>query len=628
MARRTAAAVVRREIGGIPAYVIRQPGPVRAALIFRVGRADESVPTAGLTHLVEHLALFPFGQQNYGFNGQVDPIGTVFWVEGTTEQVRLHLEQLCRNIADLPLGRLSTEARILVDEASRRSATVADHHGWLRYGVEGVGLTYLREFALLSPDAGAVHGWARTHFSRDNASLVWQGPDPPDLELQLGTGSREPTPDPLDLIRGRVWATGFEDTIGLSFSVQRTSSAAIGQRILARRLQQIVRFDHGVSYGINRVYQPLSSTTALSSIWAGAQRTDVPQMLDAILLAESSFAANGPTNDEIQSDREAQRVELGRPEARIGEAFRTAMQELLGAPPETFEDLEREAALVTVADIQGAYKQAAARAVLTVPQGVSRTGDFARYPELIGGRLTGRHFLNADEPRFAFGRQQRPDLVVGDEGVAILAPRGTGIRIKFSEIAGLVVSPAGAVRLIHSNGSDIFVVPEEWRHGREAVALIESSVPVGKAVRLPAPDGPLTHQKRPRPKWKSGLLALEIFALVAAILAVVESTTLLDYAASLSDVIANNGPIVWSRLAAALIVFAALSLLWVGVVARRGLPSAWMAGSFASVALLVGSLIALFVGYEPSLALTTGSVGLGLHWYLVWSRRKVAQVPR
>ena len=48
----------RTTIDGIP--VILAPGRdprVTAGLAFRVGWADETLPTRGITHLVEHLAL-------------------------------------------------------------------------------------------------------------------------------------------------------------------------------------------------------------------------------------------------------------------------------------------------------------------------------------------------------------------------------------------------------------------------------------------------------------------------------------------------------------------------------------------------------------------------------------------
>src|SRR5260370_38486146 len=69
-------------VGGVPLYTVEAPGPRRAVLAFRVGRADETLAWAGLTHLVDYLALVSFKEQPYGYVGQVEAAGTLFSVEG------------------------------------------------------------------------------------------------------------------------------------------------------------------------------------------------------------------------------------------------------------------------------------------------------------------------------------------------------------------------------------------------------------------------------------------------------------------------------------------------------------------------------------------------------------------
>ena len=47
----------REERCGNPYMWAETPPPARAALMFRVGVIDETLPTSGITHLIEHLAL-------------------------------------------------------------------------------------------------------------------------------------------------------------------------------------------------------------------------------------------------------------------------------------------------------------------------------------------------------------------------------------------------------------------------------------------------------------------------------------------------------------------------------------------------------------------------------------------
>jgi hypothetical protein len=57
--------VQRTTVAGVPAWWAPADGPVTATLMFRTGHADETLANAGITHLVEHLALFPLGRCDY-----------------------------------------------------------------------------------------------------------------------------------------------------------------------------------------------------------------------------------------------------------------------------------------------------------------------------------------------------------------------------------------------------------------------------------------------------------------------------------------------------------------------------------------------------------------------------------
>jgi hypothetical protein len=103
-------------------------GPFRACLLFRVGRADETLATGGITHLIEHLALFGVGRPCYGFNGCVEPGRTSFVVSGDEAEVSDHLAAVTTALGRLPFERLATEVRVLRTEAAgrgRESSTIS-----------------------------------------------------------------------------------------------------------------------------------------------------------------------------------------------------------------------------------------------------------------------------------------------------------------------------------------------------------------------------------------------------------------------------------------------------------------------------------------------------------------------
>ena len=63
--------VERTDVDGLPVFWAPAPGVFRATLMFRVGIADEAPATRGITHLVEHLAMFGSTARTYEANGFV-----------------------------------------------------------------------------------------------------------------------------------------------------------------------------------------------------------------------------------------------------------------------------------------------------------------------------------------------------------------------------------------------------------------------------------------------------------------------------------------------------------------------------------------------------------------------------
>src|SRR3712207_7380070 len=80
-------AIQRTTVDGVPVFwAPLDAWPQRVELVFRVGVADEPLPMRGASHLVEHLALFPFGQPAFGFNGVVGATATSFRADGTWDE--------------------------------------------------------------------------------------------------------------------------------------------------------------------------------------------------------------------------------------------------------------------------------------------------------------------------------------------------------------------------------------------------------------------------------------------------------------------------------------------------------------------------------------------------------------
>src|SRR5439155_980562 len=103
-------------VDGVPVFWLEVPAPLRAMLVFRVGQVDETLPTHGITHLVEHLAMYPLMQNLEAanrINARVEPFRTRFMASGTPEEIATFLADVTTSLTNLPLDRLENEKKVL-----------------------------------------------------------------------------------------------------------------------------------------------------------------------------------------------------------------------------------------------------------------------------------------------------------------------------------------------------------------------------------------------------------------------------------------------------------------------------------------------------------------------------------
>src|SRR2546430_6864243 len=121
---------------------------MRASLWFRAGLADESLPTRGWLHLLEHLALHGRDSLRAPINGQVSMLPTSFDVEGDPDDIAAFPQHVCRWLTAPDFSDLEHERRVLpAESATRASGSLGLHLLW-RYGAQGPGLAGYNEFGL------------------------------------------------------------------------------------------------------------------------------------------------------------------------------------------------------------------------------------------------------------------------------------------------------------------------------------------------------------------------------------------------------------------------------------------------------------------------------------------------
>jgi zinc protease len=513
--------VERAVVGGVPVFVVDGPAPARCAVMFRVGRSDETLPRAGITHLVEHLALFGIGEVQYSCNGFVDGLRTVFHAEGSEEECIDFLGAVTRSLGDLPEARVVREREILAAEAAGRGSGIVDELLCYRFGPRGLGLIGYPEHGLRWLDPPTVDWWRRQAFHAGNAAVWVCGVDPDRLTLALEPGPRRAVP-PVDPVETELpaWFTPRSAGVSLSMVASRTVALSAGLRIAQKRLHKRLRTDMALVYHVEVGAQLLGPDQVHVAVVCDPLHDNAPAARLALETELRTLAESGPTESELELDRRAGERAATRPEA-VALAYADAMahDELLGAPARTPAERVDEADAVTARDVARAMGGALDTALWAVPQGAD-----PRNTRVVAGWSP--TVVNGTPLPSAAGATHPTDtLVLSGEGITRTTPHGA-VTVRFDECAATLFWGDGTRTLFGSDGFILQVKPWEWKGGEQAVRLIDERtdvyrrVPMGPGDGPPAPVAPAAQAKQPNPHVRKAVF-ITIGAVCSLLAAVV-----------------------------------------------------------------------------------------------------------
>lgn len=489
--------VVRTEVDGVPVFWTEgKPGDEhRAALVFRVGRADESLARGGLSHLVEHLALHAIGEADSHFNGAVDATTTMFVTHGKPDDVAKFLTSVCDSLRALPMERLEDEKKILETEAQQRDAGLAGQLLLWRYGAASYGLQAYDEHGLATYTADDVQEWVARWFTRQNAAVALVGGPPPEgLRLVLPEGERRPVPEATSALPQlpAYFQTSIKG-VALSGIVERSTAATVYVEALGRRLHRVLRRDGALSYTTNVDYSPRTGDTAQIVAYADGLAEARPELAERFL-AELDRIADEPMDaEEFAEMVAAVRKPLTSDEYKASRSITHCMAELLGRPHRTTDDLLAELDALKPQDVQDVGRAVLDTALLMLPHGQEPQGArFHPAPTASVVAVEGRVHTRYGEPQAG--------LIVGPDGATALSGSSMAT-VRFDRCGAVLAWPDGARLLTGLDGFTVGIEPTLWDGGAEAVAAIDRHVPAGLVVPMPArpaenipapPDGAVT----------------------------------------------------------------------------------------------------------------------------------------
>ena len=490
----------RIEIDGVPVFTAPGPERVTAALVFGVGIRDETFATAGVTHLVEHLAMGTLPKSHLQCNAMVDVDLTVFYATGRPDAVRGFLDAICRAISDLPTERIALEIGVLqAENCAGAHPTVAALLG-ARYGIRGPGLTVAAQGA--GPQyltADVVRNHARTWFVRDNAVLWWHGALPEDLTLALPSGPRpvRPAPEPR-WQQGPFWAQGpvFDGAGLLLEGAPRDPALAVGVKVLEERLGDIARHARGLSYSAGVEFVNTAPDRRDIALYVDAREGQAGEVGRILWEQFWTLSGQGPSAEEIAHVVAGLEEELDADEDDFvrGELAGAAFGEVNEVP-----FLPARAALdawrtVTPQKVTAALHAARERAIVVLPEGVRLMTalDAAVQQHFCGivPQVPDGVVFRPSVLKRTVSRRPRMELIVSDAGLAHRDEDGDLHFVPWADVETVVPNEGDEGFAVVGRNLCLFpVFPELF--GRKACEAVRARIPasrwLGQAAHVQPP---------------------------------------------------------------------------------------------------------------------------------------------
>lgn len=494
------------EIDGVPVVHVDDPGPLRAMLLFRVGKSDETLTLNGITHLVEHLALFTLGQQPHYQNGSVRTSVTSFETVGEPHEVMTFLAGVCASLSDLPVGRLEAEVRVLETEATRRPVTAVSALFAWRYGPAGPGLWPYDENATRTVTVDDLRAWVANAFTRDNAVLLLSGAPPDDLRLPLPRGRRIPVEPLRDVLPTTPswFRHGFSDVIAVA-PVRRSPAAVAYSYCLQAELVAALRFELGVAYSPQVTYDPYDVDTALLILSTDPHPEHVQKVAEVLSGLVRSLATEGPSDERFDEYIGMARRSLASAEAALGRAHSEALEMLMAGTVTPLEVHLAELDALTRDDIRDVAAVVRARLVYGLPADTELPDEsVVAAPEWsLGSPVSGRRFAPVGA-----AWNDPTAMVTSPHGISLVRSDGNHATVMYATCRAMLTWPDGARRLYAADGISVVIEPTLWQDGQELVSAVDrgaSAVMVPMPPRadedIPTPSGPagaVDGDRRPR----------------------------------------------------------------------------------------------------------------------------------
>ncbi len=476
------------ETDGVPTlWAPSTDGICTATLLFRVGRADEQLASAGLTHLVEHLAFAPDAASAITVNGGVSDTYTGFSARGGEADVRAFIERICAALAAPPVDRLSHEKRVIQTEQGSQ--------GWfppwtataMRFGATGWGTLAYEQFGLYRVSEDDVRDWARRAFCKENAILFVSSAERPDLTVAPLVSGRPmpwPVPQHIDGLELPAFARGGSRHVVLSMECDDHHAIGTTLRLVRTAAEQHLRHGLGLSYAIAQFATAIGPGRVLGFLWADCMPEQAAAVSEGLWSVLDRVAGEGPTEEELRHELRKNRARLDDPGVAHGALGYAASSHLAGVPVE--ESLRRfaESLTVTAADVQAAARALRDSTLVVAPCAPPAAFEsFHPYPWFSRAALPGT-------PLRPSGPDAPGEMLVSETSVAVRLPSGAAVNVPFCECEAVLRWRNGDLVFINRRADHLPMLVRDWRTTEPVVAAARAAIPPERVVNMPFDEHP------------------------------------------------------------------------------------------------------------------------------------------
>jgi len=540
----------RTQIDGLPAYVIDSGRDVVGGIVFRVGRADESLPTAGLTNLVRQLVI-GFDDNRLPLRSEVSGSTTSFFFDESIEDLSEVLTELGRRIANPDLHRLD-EARDLVRaEFQGRDLDEVGVITKARFGPRGYGLTSYECYGLDRITEEDITDWCDRFFTAANCAIWIDGEQPFGIELNLPEGGeRRPMSKAAGLPHGfPAWVDSKNGRVMLSLQTLDTPDLHLGVEVLTRRVHEFMRERAALTLGSTVRVDPIDGSTSHFLIGLDIVGSRAPEALSTFVGLVNRLADTRPDIREVDEARVIVAERMATPAWFRTQVERAAMLELQGVAPPPVSVLRERLDRTDAKLVHTTFRAALDTAIYHLPTGVEMpNSDASHIPKPSRVAVEGQVFEAAVE------RRHGHKLILSVKGITIVEDGNTLFTSMASSCAGLLKWADGGRELVDATGVNVRIDPAEWVDGRSAIETIDKIIPErrhidnGRRLGLPEidPDRRKVPTRFARFQWLL-MIAMPIVVLAGFRIALSSTGTTALIGGFVGAVVATAALALWAR---------------------------------------------------------------------------------